>query len=283
MDAKRKPGGGSALLGEILLERGLITQENLDRALRVQVGGLRRLGHILIRMKCLSGEQLTDALSEQLRLPVVEVAREFRSEAGAVLPRYLCHKYGVLPLSLEPNNILRLAMADPLDAVAITDVENFTGLAVQPVLARLADIERSIGGHVRFSWQDLFNPLVYRSAARVAAAVALVALVIIGFLGYREFRVQRYGTQSIVGDSVIYKNHDLMIGHDTKDGSVNFNGRGTFANGYYGIRFDNPAQLASFVKGADRQFSAEQKEWVEWVLREKLTTSRQQVAAAAGR
>ena len=121
MDAKHQPGG-RMLLGEILLERGLITKEQLEQALRVQVGGVRRLGSILVRMKLLTAENLTEALSTQLKLGIVKVDEEFRRDVAGVLPRFLCRKYSVIPVSLESNNVLRLAMADPLDGVAISDV-----------------------------------------------------------------------------------------------------------------------------------------------------------------
>jgi hypothetical protein len=277
MDAKPKPGG-KVLLGEILLERGLITKEHLDQALRVQVGGMRRLGSILVRMDVLSSESLTDALSAQLKLEIVKVDEEFRGDVESILPRFLCKKYSVIPLSLESNNVLRLAMADPLDGVAVSDVENYTGKVVQPVLARLTDIDRAIPAHVVFSRQDFFNPQVYRTVARVAVGGLLVLGVVTGALVYREVRVQRYGTVSQVGGSVIYKNHDLMI-DVSKDGSIYFSGRGAYANGYYGVRFENKAQLATFVKGAVRQFSTEQFDWMEWAFREKLNVAESLVAA----
>jgi hypothetical protein len=278
MDAKHK-SGGKLLLGEILLERGLITKEQLDQALRLQVGGLRRLGSILVRMKILSGESLTDALSTQLKLDIVKVEDEFRGEVEAVLPRYLCKKYSVIPLSVESNNVLRLAMADPLDGVAVSDVENYTGKVVQPVLARLSDIDRAIPAHIVFSRQDFFNPQVYRSVARVAVSALLVLLVITGLMVYREVRIQRYGTEDTRKDgSVMYTNHDLTIDF-ARDGSVYFSGRGAYANGYYGVRFENKALLTSFVKGAVRQFSAEQLEWMEWAFREKLKVTESLVAS----
>jgi hypothetical protein len=270
--AGRKNPEGKMLLGEILLERGLITKAQLDQGLRAQVGGMRRLGSILIGMEVISGDNLTDALSEQLKLPIVKVADEFRDTVKAVLPRYLCRKYSVIPLSLESNNVLRLAMADPLDHVAITDVENFTGHVVQPVLARLLDIDDAIPARVQFSSHDLFNPLVYRTVARFAIGAILLLLAITGFLVYREVRTQRYGTVSHVDGSVIYKNHDLMI-DVAKDGSIYFSGRGAFTSGYYGVRFENAAQMAAFVRGALRQFSTEQIEWLRWAFREKLKVS----------
>lgn len=277
MDARQKPGG-KHLLGEILLERGLIKNEHLEQALRLQVGGMRRLGSILVGMKVLSGDSLTDALAAQLQLEIVKVDREFHRDVGALLPRFLCKKYSVLPLSLESNNVLRLAMADPLDGVAISDVEHYTGKVVQPVLARLADIDRAIPAHIAFTRHDLFNPQVYKSVARTAMGALLVLLVIAGLLVYREVRIQRYGTVSRIGDSVIYKNHDLMI-DVAGDGSVYLSGRGAYANGYYGVRFENPAQLTAFVQGALRQFSAEQLEWMDWAFREKLNVREPLVAA----
>ena len=280
MDAREKPGT-KVLLGEILLARGLVTKEQLEQALRVQVGGMRRLGSILVRMKLLRGEDLTEALSAQLKLPIVKIESEYRVNAKAVLPRYLCRKYSVLPLSLESNNVVRLAMADPLDAVAISDVENYTGYVVQPVLARLHEIEGAIPSHTVFSRHDIFNPQVYRSAARVAAVAALCLLMITGYLVYREVRIQRYGQVSRVNDSVIFKNHDLMI-DVSKDGSIYFSGRGFYANGYYGVRFENVRMLSSFVKGASRQFSAEQIEWMDWVLREKLHGQAPSLIAKSG-
>lgn len=271
MNATQKPGV-RVLLGEILLERGLITKEQLDQALRVQVGGIRRLGSILVKMKLLSSESLTDALSAQLKLGVVKVEEEFHRDVEGVLPRFLCRKYSVIPVSLESNNVLRLAMADPLDSGAISDVEHYTGRAVQPVLARLTDIERAIPAHVPFSRQDLFNPQVYRSVARTAAGAMIILLVITGLLVYREVRAQRYGAVSHVGGSVIFKNHDLMIDVG-KDGSIYFSGRGAYANGYYGVRFENTSQLTSFVQGASRQFSTEQLEWLDWAFRKKLNVA----------
>jgi type IV pilus assembly protein PilB len=112
MEAKQELGG-KMLLGEILLERGLITKPQLDQALRVQVGGMRRLGSILVRMKLLTGDDLTKALSARLKLPIVKIEDEYRDNAKTVLPRYLCRKYSVLPLSLEGGNVVRHAMADP--------------------------------------------------------------------------------------------------------------------------------------------------------------------------
>jgi hypothetical protein len=261
MDTKRR---NKPLLGEILLERGLITKEDLDRALRVQVGGMRRLGYLLVQMKFITDVHLLEAISAQLGLPVIRIDEEFKEEVSRLLPRHLCRRLSVLPLALEENNVVRLAMGDPLDDVAIREVENFTGLAVQPALANVSEIRRAIG-RVPLSLGDLFNPQVYKRVATISAAAALVLLCVAGLLTYREMQRQRIGTISKVRDSVIYKNHDLMVDL-SRDGKVYFSGRGAYADGYYGVRFENPAALSAFLKSQRAQLSEEQRGWLDWVL-----------------
>ena len=278
----RRGNGGKPLLGEILLGRGLITKEILAHALRVQAGGLRRVGYLLVKMKYISDVQLLDAISEQLEIPVVQVENEFRAEARRLLPRYLCRKFTVLPLALEEDNVVRLAMVDPLDDVAIREVENFTGKVVRPLLANMNDIRRGIGRHVPLSRQDLFNPEVCKLIAKISATAAVVLLLVAGYLTYQE--VQRWvkGTTTRGTYSVMYKNHDLMVDVSTKDGAVNFSGRGAFADGYYGVRFANVDGLSMFLKSQEAQLSEAQRKWLGWVLRNLPQGGRKSPARAAG-
>ncbi|HWR98324.1 MAG TPA: hypothetical protein VN317_07855 [Candidatus Methanoperedens sp.] len=264
--------GNKPFLGELLLQQGLIAQEQLARALRVQAGGLRRLGYLLVRMKCITEAQLLAALSQQLGLPIVHPEEEFRPEVRRVLPRHLCHRYAVLPLAFEESNVLRLAMADPLDDVAIREVENFTGRAVLPVLASLGDVQRAVDRRMAFSPQDLFNPQVYRRVAKISAAAALTLLLAAAYLLFGELRRQREGTVSRVGDSVIYKNHDLMVDISPR-GEIYFSGRGSFASGYYGVRFESAESWSRFVGAQKGLLSEEQRAWLDWLLREKLPRS----------
>ena len=262
----RRRSGDKPLLGEILLDRGLLAKESLDQVLRVQAGGLRRVGYLLVKMNFISDVQLLDAISTQLGIPIVHVENEIRVEAHKLLPRHLCRRFTILPLALEENNVVRLAMVDPLDDVAIREVENFTGLVVRPVLANVNDIRRGIERHVSFSRQDLFNPEIYKFVAKISATAAVVLLLVAGFLTYQEIQREVKGTISRVKDSVIYKNHDLMVDVSTKDGVVNFSGRGAHADGYYGVRFANVDGLSIFLKSQEAQLSEAQREWLDWVL-----------------
>ena len=60
-------------LGDLLIEANLLTMEDLNKALRLQVGGNRRLGYLLIKSGFISEEQLHTVLSQQLDLPIVTV------------------------------------------------------------------------------------------------------------------------------------------------------------------------------------------------------------------
>jgi len=104
---------GKPLLGELLIQQNLVSQDIIDTALRVQVGGNRRLGHILVRMKAITADQLAETLAEQMEIPITDVSRKFSREVSKILPRHLCRQYSVIPLALKENNILELAMANP--------------------------------------------------------------------------------------------------------------------------------------------------------------------------
>lgn len=250
-------------LGELLLEANLIPQDVLDRALKMQVGGTRRLGRILVNMGAISSDQLTDILSKQFQLPVIIPEQAFTPVASGVLPRYLCTKYEVLPLSFEGEGIINLAMADPSDNEAISSVEKFTGKAVQPCLAKLSDIQKGINCHARRSWVDFFNPQSYTPFAKAASALALVLVFIVAGFTYRFYMQSKYGTITRTNDAVLYKNLDLMVGIE-HSGKATLLGRGAHADGYYSITFDSSVALAKFVDAKKNDLSSAQYEWVQW-------------------
>ncbi len=252
-------------LGELLIHSGLITEENCNRALKMQVGGNRRLGRILVKMGAITSDQLLETLAAQFELPIVAIEQEYNPAEKNLLPRYLCNKYEVFPLGLDRYTILKVAMSDPSDSEAITDIENFTGKAVQPCLARQADIHQAIKRHIRLSASDIFNPQSYTQYARVASTLALVLILIVTGFTYRSYLQAKYGTVTRTADTTIYKNHDLMVGID-QTGKATLLGRGAHANGYYSISFDSPTALSKFVDNKKDDLSTSQYEWAQWAI-----------------
>jgi len=259
-------------LGDILIEKGLATAEQINEAVRMQVGGNRRLGYILIKMGIITDEQLREVLSTQLDVPIIKIDDEFSPEVKRVLPRYLCQKYTVAPVSKAPNNVLCLAMADPSDDTAIADIEAYTGLVVKPMLAREKDITAAINRHVPFSLRDIFNPMVYSRTTKIVTAVALVLLCVIGAVTYRYVQTERYGTISIIGDTKTFKNHDLMLGIEGGE-KISLLGHGAYSKGFYSVTFNSTAALKTFLEQKRKNFSDKQYSWLMWVIDTHLAPS----------
>lgn len=253
-------------LGELLVDKGLATRENIEEALRLQVGGNRRLGHILITMGLLSGEQLLEVLSEQLDMPIVDVGGEFSRSERRTIPRYLCRKYGVLPLSREEHNVLRLAMMNPMDDEAIADIERYSGCAVKPELARQAEIDAAISRQIPFSLNDVFNPQVFGWTAKVMTAVSLVLAIVIGGMALLYWYVDKFGTVTRSQELVVFKNYDLMVEVDAAGQQITLRGRGARAPGFYSVSFPTVAGLRQFLSLKRELFSEEERQWLDWVL-----------------
>ncbi|MBI3208509.1 MAG: Flp pilus assembly complex ATPase component TadA [Candidatus Solibacter usitatus] len=122
-------------LGEMLIARRLISQEELERALEIQKERGEKIGKILVDLGFLGAKDLMSALSEQLQIPFVALDGPpfVTPETEALAPRFL-RQFKAVPIGLS-DSTLRLAMADPLDIETIRNVETVTGLKVQPVLA----------------------------------------------------------------------------------------------------------------------------------------------------
>ena len=136
-------------LGEILMARGKIDAEDLERALELQRERGDKIGKIFVDMGLLAQRDMLAALSDQLGIPLAAVDGEPPSapEIDGLSHRFL-RQCRAFPLELKENT-LTLAMADPLDFETIAAVRSFSGLDIRTVLAPeqeiLDAIERSYG------------------------------------------------------------------------------------------------------------------------------------------
>src|SRR6202522_3261429 len=131
-------------LGEILIQRKLISEEDLERALELQKERGDKIGKTLVDMGFIAMRDVLAALSEQLEVPLVSIDSPplVSSQTEALYPRFL-RQFRCLPLSREDHTIT-LAMADPNDVEAIADVRRCTGLKVSTVLAPEQEIVDAI-------------------------------------------------------------------------------------------------------------------------------------------
>jgi type IV pilus assembly protein PilB len=138
--AKRKP----KQLGQILLDEGLLIQEQLDRALEQHRNTPKSLGRVLIDLGFIRERDLVKALAQQVGLDFVDLS-EYPVEATAttLLPEQLARRYRALPIA-ELDGRLLVAMSDPANVYALDDIRSVTGRDVQPVVATAQDVEQAI-------------------------------------------------------------------------------------------------------------------------------------------
>jgi general secretion pathway protein E len=127
-------------LGEMLLERKLITTEDLERALELQKERGEKLGKTLVDLGFVAMRDVLAALSDQLGMPLITIEGPPAAspETEALSPRFL-RQFRCLPVDRQDHTVT-LAMADPLDFETIAAVRNCTGLRVNTVLAAEQEI-----------------------------------------------------------------------------------------------------------------------------------------------
>ncbi|MBF0317304.1 MAG: Flp pilus assembly complex ATPase component TadA, partial [Nitrospirae bacterium] len=134
----------SEKLGDILVQSGLISAQQLQGALEEQQRTKKRLGIILCQKGWLKEEDIVRAFSNQLGVPYVDL-KTFEPDHVAlrIIPQSLAKRYLTLPLSFE-NNILSVVMADPLDDHLRGAIKFATGKEIKTSVATTTDIRKAI-------------------------------------------------------------------------------------------------------------------------------------------
>jgi len=129
---------------DILVNIGLVTEEQLAFALREQEETGEKLSDVLVRMGYISREDLTRALSAHFGLIPVKLSDYHPSEdVIARIPPPLVRKYKIIPLEYK-DGVLTIAVADPLDFLSIDSLEKILGVKLNAVLTSDRDIEQAI-------------------------------------------------------------------------------------------------------------------------------------------
>ena len=131
-------------LGEVLLERGVINQKELEKALTYQKehGGL--MGEILIHLGFVNEEEIALALTAQYGFPYLPLDNyEIDGGLTSLIPEPVARQYCLIVID-RIGNALTLAMADPSNVQAIEDIELLTKCVVQTFVSTPSDITRAI-------------------------------------------------------------------------------------------------------------------------------------------
>ena len=131
-------------LGDLLIASGVITQEQLDKALAVQKETHQRLGDVLMQNGFITERNLIDALQIQLGVEFVDLtAVSIPVELARYVPRNIARKFCVVPVKLVQDT-LYLAMSDPLEFVAQEQVKAASRKKVIPMIATRQATEQAI-------------------------------------------------------------------------------------------------------------------------------------------
>jgi type IV pilus assembly protein PilB len=136
-------------LGDILLEGGLVTPEQLTEAYDEHQRAGRALGRVLVERGFVTESQLVAALAEQIGLRFIDLG-DYPVDGAALarVPPALCRRYNALPVGFEDGKLL-VAMSDPANVFAIDDIRSLTGLEVKPAVSTKADVTTAINRYHR--------------------------------------------------------------------------------------------------------------------------------------
>ena len=133
-------------LGDLLVSSGVITEEQLELALKMQKEQMqgKRLGTVLIESGIITENQLIETLQMQLGVEFIDLNNTaIPPEMAQVLPKNIAKKHMVIPVKVVRNE-LYLAMVDPLNFITIEEVQSATRKKVIPVIATTAAMERAV-------------------------------------------------------------------------------------------------------------------------------------------
>lgn len=131
-------------LGRLLVNKKIITDQQLQKALAEQKGSGERLGSVLINLGFIKEDTLLSFLSSHYGIPSISLS-EFNINPDLIklIPADLAHKYLVLPLALKGNTLV-IAMADPSNIFAIDDIKFLTGYRIEALAAVESAIKDAI-------------------------------------------------------------------------------------------------------------------------------------------
>jgi len=131
-------------LGELLVERGVIDNEQVGMALAYQKEKGMLFGEVLVELKFATEEDIAQALTAQYGFPYLPLANyEIDQEVINAVPEHVCRQFCLIPID-KIGKSLSLAMADPLNVHAAEDVELITGCTVQTFVGTASDIREAI-------------------------------------------------------------------------------------------------------------------------------------------
>ncbi|MFH0926756.1 MAG: ATPase, T2SS/T4P/T4SS family [bacterium] len=135
-------------LGEMLIEKGLISNDDLNYALQIQRESDKLLGQVLIELNLVTEEQLLNTVAEQLNIPF-EKLNEIMIDKELLnkIPFTFMEEYKFIPIKVERDNLLTIASPNPIDTALIDNMRLYFGFNINPLLTSTKDVLDFIAIH----------------------------------------------------------------------------------------------------------------------------------------
>ncbi len=138
-------------LGTMLLQEGLLSRADLDRATEIQTETGMPLGRILVEEGFVKETDLVKTLAHHIGLEFVSLDEvTIDPSATALVPEALARRYAAISIGFEEDGSLIVAMADPANVLAIDDIRAITGMDVRPKVATRTEVEEAISRMAQF-------------------------------------------------------------------------------------------------------------------------------------
>ncbi len=132
-------------LGDLLVESGAISNEQLMQALATQKRTGQKLGRTLIELGFISEDRMLQVLSEQLRMPYVDLRHyHYDPDTVRLIPETMARRYRVIALKRNPDGSLLVGMADPTDIFAYDELSRQLKTHIQQAVVRESDLLAAI-------------------------------------------------------------------------------------------------------------------------------------------
>ena len=134
-------------LGDLLVDANVITEQQLTEALGKQKQTGKKLGEVLVELGFTDEEEVAEAMHAQLGIPIAHIREaKISDDVIKLVPENIVRKYNVFPFQIDDNNanVLHVAMADPMNIIAIDDIGIVTNLQIEPMVATPSDINFGI-------------------------------------------------------------------------------------------------------------------------------------------
>ncbi len=135
---------GIKRIGDLLVERGLITKEQLAAALQKQTAAGKKLGQVLIDEGLITEDDLIDVISSRLGIPKISLeSLVIDPTIVELVPLSVARKHQLIPI-FRIGSSLTVAMVDPLDIIALDELKYITNLKIKRVIATASTISEAI-------------------------------------------------------------------------------------------------------------------------------------------